>query len=333
MNLKDHIKTTYNIKDIKRKLFNLILKIYYKCPYIKNRYDKKIKQQTDLINSLHPLYVVKICEGFGNQMFQYAFAKSLNKKTGIKTILNIHSFNKLYRNPYRLYGLNIKGETVDIEFNPKTEGFSVVQEETPYIFEKSLFEKEPSTYFNGYFQSYKYFDDIKNELMEDFEIKAKFTQEYKEIEDLIKNTESVLLNFRVGADYKRLGWMIDYSYQKEAVLKMKELLPDKKLKFFIFADNIKEIKKHFKIEPDMEIVDLGKNNPDKIFLDLKLMKECKHDIITNSSYSFWAAYLNKNMDKKVIAPIPWFFNEDEMTPPDWIRLKADKIKVKNPEII
>ena len=333
MNLKNHIKTIYNIKDIKRKLLNLFLNIYYKLPYIKNKYNKRKKAQLEKINLEQPLYIVKVFEGFGNQMFQYAFAKSLNKKTGVKTILNIHPFNKLHRSPYRLYGLNINADITDIEFNPQDAGFSIIEEKKSYIFEPGIMENSAPSYFKGYFQSYKYFDDIKNELVQDFKIKADFTLEYKKMENLIKNSESVLLNFRVGPDYKRLGWMIDYNYQKEAMQKIKKLLPDKKLKFFIFADDIKEVKEHFKTEEDMVFVDLGKNNQDKVFLDLELMKKCKHDIIANSSFSFWAAYLNQNKNKTVIAPFPWFFNKDDITPPDWIRLKAEKIKVKNPEII
>ena len=331
MNLKEHIKTTYSINDIIRKFCNFLLDIFYKNPVSSHFYNKKLQNLKKKIENENISYIINITEGVGNQMFQYALAKKLAKEKNV--LLNIPSKRKLHRRKYQLNGFNINLPTTDFEIKTKDIDFNLIKEKTPIKYDEKILNAPTSSYLKGYFQSYKYFDDIKDELIKDFKIKAEFTPEYKKMENVINKCESVLLNFRVGADYKKLGWMIDYNYHKEAISKIKELLPDKNLKFFIFADNIKEVKKHFIQKEDVVFVDLGKNNKDKVFLDLELMKNCKHDIITNSSYSFWAAYLNQNKYKIVIAPSPWLFNEDETVPPDWIRLKANKIKVKNPEII
>ena len=69
---------------------------------------------------------------------------------------------------------------------------------------------------------------------------------------------------------------------------------------------------------------LGKNNPDKIYLDLELMKKCKYDILTNSSFSFWAGWLNVNPNKIVIAPDPWIQENDGVVPSDWVKIRAEK---------
>lgn len=326
MNLKEHIQTIYSLKDFKRKLLHIVLKFIYLFPLISKKYKKEQKETIKFIEQLNPQYIIQLNEGLGNQMFQYAFAKSLEDKTKKKTLLNINPFSK----PYRLNGFKISLNKVTLDSN-FTE-FNHFEEKT-VNYSEDLINREEKTYFKGYFQSYKYFDNIKEELIEDFKAKANFTDEYNKMENLIKNSESVLLNFRVGNDYKRLGWMLDYNYQIDAILKIKELLPDKKLKFFIFADNIKKIKKEFKTNEDIVYVDLGKNNKDKVYLDLELMKKCKHSIIPNSSFSFWAAYLNENKNKIVIAPEPWFFTESDIIPNDWIKLNAKKIKTKNPRII
>lgn len=322
MNLKEHFKTTYSLEDLARKLINLFLTIFYKNPISVYFYNKELNKLKEKIKKENIKYIVNVTEGIGNQMFQYAFAKKLSEFG--KVLLNKRTRRKLYRRKYLLDRLNIELDVTDLEIENNNFNFKTVKEDLPFLFDSKIIKNEPSCYFKGYFQSYKYFNDIKNELINNFKFKGDFTAEYTEMKNLIENSNSVLINFRVGIDYKKLGWMIDYSYQKEAVLKIKELLPNQKLKFFIFADNIKEVKKHFKIDDDIVFVDLGKNNKDKIFLDLELMKICKHDIITNSSYSFWGAYLNENEDKIVIAPEPWIFENSDIIPDNWIKLKALK---------
>ena len=102
-------------------------------------------------------------------------------------------------------------------------------------------------------------------------------------------------------------------------------------KFFVFADDIQYIKDNFKSDYKMTFVDL--KHPYKICLDLELMKKCKHAIIPNSSFSWWAAWLNENPNKIVIAPDPWFFKYNDIIPDDWHKIKAKKMPCKNPTIV
>lgn len=100
--------------------------------------------------------------------------------------------------------------------------------------------------------------------------------------------------------------------------------------FFIFADDIEYVKKYFKTDYDVTYVGMDKNNPDRIYLDLELIKNCKHDIVINSTYSWWGAWLNENPDKIVIAPQPWFADresriqynssDEDVLPEEWIKI-------------
>ncbi len=316
MNLKEHIKTTYNIKDVFRKILNFFLDCLYKFPLVSYFYNKKLYELEEKFGGFKKLYIVKVTEGLGNQMFQYAFAKVMSKKA--KTILNIQSKRRLYRKKYMLSKFNIDLEQTDFELEGKF-NIEIIKEKTPFKFDEKLISSLPPSYFKGYFQSYKYLDEVRCELIKEFQPKVEFTEEYLNMADEILNSNSVLLNFRIGCDYKKLGWALDMSYQRRAVNYMKNLIGED-AKFFIFADDIKTVYKQFYKEDDFVFVDLGKNNKDKPFLDLELMKKCRHDIITNSTFSFWAAYLNENPNKKVIAPNPWIFEDDELIPLDWIRL-------------
>jgi len=76
-----------------------------------------------------------------------------------------------------------------------------------------------------------------------------------------------------------------------------------------------------------------KDNPHKAFIDLELMKKCKHAIIPNSTFSWWAAWLNENPEKIVIAPEPWLFKNSNIVPDSWFKVKSTKILSETPEFV
>ncbi|MDB5227627.1 MAG: glycosyl transferase family 11, partial [Bacteroidota bacterium] len=93
--------------------------------------------------------------------------------------------------------------------------------------------------------------------------------------------------------------------------------------FFIFTDDVTWVKENFKTNFPFEIVD-SNQSPESGYIDMQLMSLCKHNIICNSTFSWWSAWLNKNPEKIVIAPSNWFadsaINSKDIYPSDWIKL-------------
>lgn len=156
---------------------------------------------------------------------------------------------------------------------------------------------------SGYFQSYKYFADYKSLIKEVFEFN--FPVE--------KNHETASIHVRRG-DYLTVG--NDYhtnlteNYYQQAISMVGAQ------KYFVFSDDIEWCKSHFRGDQFM----FSQNNSPA--MDLALMTNCDHNIIANSSFSWWGAYLNKNTNKKVIAPGSWFgyklsHNTKDLIPNEW----------------
>jgi hypothetical protein len=196
---------------------------------------------------------------------------------------------------------------------------------------KSYFYKEPSFNFNkipfiagnlhmmGYFQSEKYFNNCKEEIKQLFSYPEEYVLKIKEkYSDLLKhNTCSI--HVRRG-DYLNLPKhpTQDLSYYSKAI----ETLESNQTKFLVFSDDIEWCKIEFsKLNHDFNYIE---NNPD--YEDLLLMSLCDNNIIANSSFSWWGAWLNKNNKKKVIAPAKWFgvdynqFKTDDLYCEDWVKL-------------
>ena len=131
-----------------------------------------------------------------------------------------------------------------------------------------------------------------------FTPKNGLSKTYNHYIEKIRNSNSVSVHIRRG-DYEKLGICLDISYYKKAL----KLLNSKydNLIYFVFSDNV-EYAKHLFEEIDGIFVYIKKLSSDSTLDDFFLMKECKHNIIANSSYSWWAAWLNENPNKIVIHP-------------------------------
>lgn len=271
--------------------------------------------------------LIKMQGRLGNQMFIYAFGKFLHKKFGIKPIYDTSECGYSKGFCFELPKYNLKIKTKNLNYveilNDKYKSL-----ETNFGFFNPCIM--PALYYEGYYQTEEYFKEFREDLIEDFRFKKPFDEEYKKALNDIESSNSVLLNFRVAEDYKKLGWVLDFSYQQEAMKYIMSKVNNPK--FFVFADNIEYVKENFKTDCEITFVDIGKNNPDKIYFDLELMKRCKHAIIPNSTFSWWAAWLNENPQKIIIAPKPWFFKDSEIVPSNWIQQEAKKVYCKNPHI-
>lgn len=280
-------------------------------------------------------FIVKFNGGLGNQMFQYAFAKGIQEKTGLEPVFDMSFFKKRYARPFELGVFSIKPNEVlkfsdklklalIWKFRRKLEGkkFLSIKLISENDFGYCDYEIEPECYIEGFFQSEKYFPkDIRNE----FVFKDELDKKNEEVAQLIKNSNSISLHVR-RCDYvkkKRYQNMFatcSLDYYKNAL----ELITkgQKDFRIFVFSDDKEWVKENLKLSYETYYVDL--NSGKTSFRDMQLMSFCKHNIIANSSFSWWGAYLNKNPEKIVVAPKKWFnddgINQKDIIPESWFRI-------------
>jgi hypothetical protein len=291
------------------------------------------------------MIIVKLIGGLGNQMFQYALGFKLANIHHVPFKLDLSEFQNYNLRRYRLDNLSISGEIAtseeirslkkDHNNNYRNSIFHTIERIKPYYRRKYIKEKTftydpnilkaPSdVYLDGYWQSEKYFKDIKSQLLREFRIKNEPDELNKSFLEKIQEEESICVHIRRG-DYisnpetNQFHGICDIDYYNNA---MKELLKHIfKPCFYFFSDDIEWVKTNLKI--NYPAIYISNNGPDKEYEDLRLMAACKHYIIANSSFSWWAAWLSQNRKKTIIAPKRWFnqsIDTSDLVPESWIKM-------------
>ena len=287
------------------------------------------------------MIIIKLKGGLGNQLFQYAFGRLIALRRGEDLKLDKDILGQR-GDTYRAYGLdnfNIRAEIASREEVLKVKyPYGLISKALRFFKAKFLrifhigFEarmlKTKAKYLEGFFQSYKYLESIRRELLEEFSLKENISLKYGDLLSEFNSLNSVALHIRRG-DYvnnpatKKAHFICDLSYYQKAINLIKEKLNEKNLtpKFFVFSDDINWAKENFKLFDFIFV-----SRPE--FLDpeeLILMSKAKHNIISNSSFSFWSAWLNNNPEKIVIAPALWNRKYrrayKDLIPEDWLRVQ------------
>jgi hypothetical protein len=280
---------------------------------------------------------VKLMGGLGNQMFQYSLGRSLSLKNSTKLGLDLSFYNNQAEtdtqrhfelNYFNIKGLLILKPMLDnkplIPLFSKSIYFPHHYLENKFSFSNEVFSQPDGTLFQGYWQTEKYFLDIGTQLMEDFSLKNSLSADDKRIEDEINRQVSVSLHVRRG-DYvnnesaNKFHGLMDIDYYKAALDIMNTKIEAYKL--FIFSDDIEWCKNNLNnLHSNIYFID-GKRDG---AIDMHLMKTCKHNIIANSSFSWWGAWLNGNDNKVVIAPKLWFNDKKadttDLIPKKWLQI-------------
>ena len=287
------------------------------------------------------MIIVKMSGGLGNQMFQYALYRKF-EHFGKEVKLGISAYPE--KNAFRKFSLDIFGlsyRTANLQecrrlgecsyqpmdkirrkvFGPKK---SYYMENLDKGYQPEIFEMD-SVYLDGYWQCERYFKDIQKRILEDFTFPGRLSDKSSELLEKIEHTESVSLHVRRGdylneATYKIYGNICTVEYYRNAILEMTALC--KKPEFYLFSNDPEWAEETFGEMERMRIVKPGEERPD--YEDMFLMSRCKHNVIANSSFSWWAAWLNQNANKKVLAPEKWFNNHlvTDVICDDWIRIKG-----------
>jgi hypothetical protein len=266
------------------------------------------------------MITVNLFGGLGNQLFQIAAAYKLsqikNKKITIDNSLqNYFKFNREKFNLSDIFKLNfqkkknnnfyqilIKKIILKFRFLSNLQDFYVTELNYLKILKKDFAEIEMIDYWQNldFFKSHIY--EIKKLL------KFKHIKVDKNLLNIISIKNSVSLHIRRG-DYTSKKNYINYSlpidYYEKAINKINQ--KKKNLIFFIFSDDIKWVENNFLAK--FKKFDLNLVSTDKSYKDFFLMTKCKHHIISNSTFSWWSAFLNKNNKKLIIYPSVWFKNK------------------------
>lgn len=281
--------------------------------------------------------IVCLKGGLGNQMFQYAFylirAQNQNSNVIYDTTWFLHNqchngyeLFKVFGIPEsnsnkRYYLLKILQHLQRLGLVPY--GVKIIEDTMPSKHFIS-FELSDTNYFDGYWQAAKYYDRYKNLIRKAFKFDIrKLSDSSIRILDLIKNSEyPVSLHIRRGdylhPKYRGLyGDICTSEYYEKAIGRV--ISDNPRANFFVFSDDVIWVKNNIKL-PNVLYVDHNKDQDS--WQDMYLMSKCKDNVIANSSFSWWAAWLNSNETKNVYTPIRFMnlSSECEIIPETWIKL-------------
>ncbi len=234
------------------------------------------------------MILIKLTGGLGNQLFQYAHGRALSHIKKESLYLDTSWYKGRIDRTYLLGNFHINAKVAN------------------------LFQKLFKTPIAGDFQNEKCFKEIESILRQELVLKR--------IPDTVQDPDSVSIHLR-GNDYVRgkksaFHGTCSPEYYKQAI----DLVHSRVSKphFYIFTDDLPWAKEHIPFPEPFTIMSGGTVE------ELILMASCRHNIIANSTFSWWAAWLNKNPEKIVIGPKVWFADEkmgtSDILPASWIRI-------------
>ncbi|MDB4178788.1 alpha-1,2-fucosyltransferase [Amylibacter sp.] len=289
------------------------------------------------------MIVGKVIGGLGNQMFQYAFYKYISDIKSVDLRLDINDFlsYSLHQGFELSSALSIDVKTASeldvarykaklpflFKFENKIFSKNILFKcnhfrENKFKIDDALFEKKVTgAYIEGYFQTYKYISKLALNKNHIFLFRTKISAREK----ILINSESVSIHIR-GGDYINnkkdnalFGGICNYDYYQRAIKHIKNI--QKNPHFIVFSNDEKYARE---LLNDTNFTIVNWNQGELSFRDMFLMSQCKHNIIANSSFSWWSAWLNNNKNKVVISPKKWFnntsYNQDDIIPIEWIRI-------------
>lgn len=303
-------------------------------------------------NSSIKSIVVSLYGGLGNQLFQYATGKSIALKNNLDLILDLKWFEEQKTSKDKTvtsrefalepFALDIFTQVVGLptqkfdgffnrflrNYNKLTlknhEGYKIYKEKN-FKFDEKVTSLNAPIWLDGYWQSFKYFEDIRGLLQSELNIRENLSPASKDILLKIENKNAICIHVRRG-DYisnksaAAFHGTCDLRYYKKGL----ELLRpwSNNSHCFIFSDEPDWVKNNITFPVQATVV--SNNSASTAHEDLYLMSSCNDFIIANSSFSWWGAWLSSSKNKRVIAPKTWFTNQDidtsDLIPNHWTRI-------------
>lgn len=285
--------------------------------------------------------------GLGNQMFQYALGRrlSLLRKTEVK--VNVSFLNdKSLNHTLRKLELDVFAGDIPIATQTELDKFLTIQQSKskkyirhmlPFVFpyysitestheyNKEILNSAKNSLLTGYWQTEKYFLPIQDTIKKDFTFKKPLEGLNKAHAIEMAKSNSVSMHIRRG-DYihkpetRQFHGNCTPEYYAAALQSIKAKVGDVHL--YIFSDDIAWVKSNMQFDVPANYIE--NNTGEDSYIDMQLMSLCKHNIIANSSFSWWGAWLNNNPGKIVVAPARWFndnsVNIKDVIPETWHKL-------------
>jgi hypothetical protein len=292
--------------------------------------------------------IVKIQGGLGNQMFQFAFSKALENAIGEKVYLDISSYSiENCHNGFEInsvFNLTVEEAPMTMVRKMATLPENIIKrirrkyltKKSHFIDKKFCYQPEVlklrgDRYFEGYWQSEKYILPIERTVRKLFEFRKPLNPKN---EELLSSSKAPI----VGIHVRRGDYIKDHclnictpNYYHKALGEIKRNCDIGII--FIFSDDIKYCKSNIDTG-GIETVYIDWNRKENSWQDMAMMVRCDVHIISNSSFSWWGAWLNRKTEKVVIAPFPWnsreivsddtYYHHDfkDIIPHNWLRIPA-----------
>lgn len=292
------------------------------------------------------MIIVKLMGGLGNQMFQYAVGRRLAHQHGTELKLDLsflqNNTEVITVRKFELHHLNIAASiaTADEVSEYLLARKSRLQRllaaagmrprrtflaERHFHFDPAIMTAPDDCYLEGYWQSERYFKDIEGPLREEFQVGAAPDRWNLDMAEQIGKVDSVSVHVRRG-DYVAHQAINAYhgtcslQYYRNAISTMLDRVPE--ARFFVFSDDLGWVKENLELPGQTQYMD--HNGPEHGCHDLRLMSLCLHNIVANSSFSWWGAWLGTAPGKIVIAPDKWFNTPDldtrDLLPDSWLKV-------------
>jgi hypothetical protein len=284
------------------------------------------------------MIITRLIGGLGNQLFQYAAGRRLAHQHGVPLKLDITAFEtyKLHAYSLRNFKLNATiATTQDLKPYRRTFAGRVSCRLQRYLpvrwrrwivephvhFAPEILEAGDDVYLEGHWQAERYFCDIASLLREEILVTSPLSGRDAEVAGCIESTVSVAMHVRRG-DYvtNATHGLCSMDYYTEGMRRVREREPN--ARFFVFSDDAPWAADAFSKNEAVTVV--GHNGAEKNYEDFRLMSMCRHHIIANSTFSWWAAWLAAQPGKMVIAPRTWFATDivdaSDVVPKSWMRI-------------
>jgi hypothetical protein len=293
------------------------------------------------------MFIVRIWEGLGNQMFQYAYARELQRRTGEKVYLEgrriykdvLPEEDKFIERKCGLKNFNLNMKFIQPQYLSKwnyleqktvfqkmhfflaNKGIGnylfITDHENKYSFHEELLCLNKNAYIMGHFLNRKYIEPLRNELIHEFTPKYKLNIP-KDLKEILAEYCTVSVHIRRGDYlYAPCAQAINKQIKREHYYERAINYIGEKIEnpfFLFFSDDIAWVKENISCSFSHTYVS---NRGLLDYEELLLMSYCKHNIIAHSTFSFWGAWLNQNKEKIVIFPKNWL---PSIIPKGWIQM-------------